>query len=100
MGLERVFLVVNTSYHQLKKVGQYMSGNRDNGYYELVYNNRQYEYLEFIRLDTICEISYITLKNMLTGEFFTFEENKIRKVTKRNFRIKPFKRHLIEKVAK
>ncbi|AYA76567.1 hypothetical protein DOE78_14590 [Bacillus sp. Y1] len=77
-----------------------MSGNRDNGYYELVYNNRQYNYLEFIRLDTICEISYITLKNILTGEFFTFEENKVRKVTKRNFRIRSFKKHLLEKVAK
>lgn len=92
--------MVNTSYHQLKKVGQNMSGNRENGYYELVYNNRQYEYLEFIRLDTICEISYITLKNILTGEFFTFEENKVRKVTKRNFRIRPIRKQFLEKVAK
>ncbi|SHQ77607.1 Uncharacterised protein [Mycobacteroides abscessus subsp. abscessus] len=92
--------MVNTYYHQLKKVGQNMSGNRDNGYYELVYNNRQYNYLEFIRLDTICEISYITLKNIITGEFFTFEENQVRKVTKRNFRIRSFRKQFLEKVAK
>lgn len=58
----------------------------ENGYYEVVYGNRSYPFLEFIRLDTICEKSYVTLKNVITGEFFTFEEEKIRIIQKKVFR--------------
>lgn len=52
-------------------------------YYEVVYDNQSYVNLEFIRLDTICEHTYITLKNIITGEFFTFDEKKIVKISKR-----------------
>ncbi|WP_102275425.1 hypothetical protein [Cytobacillus massiliigabonensis] len=47
---------------------------------ELVYDGRTYEFLEFIRIDRICEITYITLKNVITAEMFTFDENKIRSI--------------------
>lgn len=77
-----------------------MSVYNENGYYEVIYNNKQYEYLEFIRLDTICGISYITLKSILTGEMYTFEEHMIGKITKRGFRLKPIKSRTVEKVAK
>lgn len=47
---------------------------------ELVYDGRTYEFLEFIRIDRICENTYITLKNVITTEMFTFDEEKIRSI--------------------
>jgi hypothetical protein len=47
---------------------------------ELVYDGQTYECLEFIRIDRICEITYITLKNVITTEMFTFDEKKIRSI--------------------
>ncbi len=42
----------------------------DNGLYEVEYENEHYEQLEFVRIDHICEISYVTFKNILTGEVY------------------------------
>ncbi|MDF1509843.1 hypothetical protein PZE06_17010 [Robertmurraya sp. DFI.2.37] len=55
----------------------------ENSYYEVVYENKCYQFLEFIRLDTICEKTYVTLKNVFTGELFTFDEGKIMKIRKK-----------------
>lgn len=60
----------------------------ENGYYEVVYEQEVYSFLEFIRLDTIEEYTYVTLKNIMTGEFYTFEEGKIMKIRKKLFVIK------------
>lgn len=60
----------------------------ENGYYEVVYDNQVFKYLEFIRLDTIGEYTYVTLKNMMTSEVFTFEEGKISKIRKKLFVMK------------
>ncbi|MFE8699511.1 hypothetical protein ACFYKX_02615 [Cytobacillus sp. FJAT-54145] len=54
-------------------------------YYEVVYENHCYKNLEFIRLDTICEKTYVTLKNVITGEMLTFEQACIRKIRKKMF---------------
>lgn len=55
----------------------------ENGYYEVVYDHHSYPNLEFIRLDEICERTYVTLKNVITGEFFTFDEQKIIKISRK-----------------
>lgn len=55
----------------------------DYGFIEIEYNNQQYENMEFIRVDRIQNIMYVTLKNVLTGEMFTFEENKIQSIRKK-----------------
>ena len=54
----------------------------DNGFYEVVYDKEHYDHLEFVRIDQICEINYITMKNSLTGEVYTFEADKIRQFRK------------------
>ncbi|MEK5064102.1 hypothetical protein [Cytobacillus sp. FSL R5-0596] len=54
----------------------------DNGFYEVEYDNEHYEYLELVRTDQICEINYITMKNSLTGEVYTFEADKIKQLRK------------------
>ncbi|WP_436376559.1 hypothetical protein [Cytobacillus sp. BC1816] len=54
----------------------------DNGFYEVEYENEHYDHLEFIRIDQICEITYVTMKNTLTGEVYTFEADKIRRFRK------------------
>ncbi|HYK72241.1 MAG TPA: hypothetical protein VEV44_03765 [Pseudoneobacillus sp.] len=56
----------------------------DRGYYEMNFNNIQYRYLQFIRMDTICEILYVTMKNVLTGEMLTFEHKDINWIRKMN----------------
>ncbi|WP_019155661.1 hypothetical protein [Robertmurraya massiliosenegalensis] len=65
----------------------------ENGYYEVVYENKCYQFLEFIRLDTICEKTYVTLKNVLTGELFTFDEGKIVKIRRKLFHYQKELRH-------
>jgi hypothetical protein len=55
----------------------------DYGLIEIEYNNQQYENMEFIRVDRIQNIMYVTLKHVLTGEMFTFEENKIQSIRKK-----------------
>ncbi|UII54308.1 hypothetical protein LS684_11480 [Cytobacillus spongiae] len=47
------------------------------GLYKLKYEHQYYDHLEFLRLDHICKIGYVTLKNVLTGEIYTFEQDKI-----------------------
>ncbi|GLB60719.1 hypothetical protein [Cytobacillus sp. NCCP-133] len=54
----------------------------DNGFYELEYENEHYEHLEFVRIDHICEVSYVTLKNIFTGEVYTFEMDRVKKIRK------------------
>lgn len=56
-----------------------------NGYYEVVYENNCYQFLEFMRLDIICENTYITLKNVITGEIFSFDEERIVKIRRKMF---------------
>ena len=41
---------------------------------EVVYRGTHFSFLQFIRMDEICEVCYLTLKNILTGEMFTFEQ--------------------------
>ncbi|MEW9111237.1 hypothetical protein ACQCT6_19915 [Cytobacillus gottheilii] len=55
----------------------------DIGLIEIEYNHQQYENMEFIRVDRIQNITYITLKHVLTGEMYTFEENKIQSIRKK-----------------
>ncbi len=55
----------------------------DIGLIEIEYNHQQYENMEFIRVDRILNITYITLKHVLTGEMYTFEENKIQSIRKK-----------------
>lgn len=59
----------------------------ENGYYEVVYDYQCYKFLEFIRLDTIQGKTYVTLKNVITGEIYTFDENKIVKICKKLFSV-------------
>ncbi|MBT2691208.1 hypothetical protein J7I93_24030 [Bacillus sp. ISL-47] len=54
----------------------------DNGFYEVEYDNEHYEHLEFVRIDHICEITYVTLKNILTGEVYTFDTERIKRFRK------------------
>ncbi|MBM4761959.1 hypothetical protein [Bacillus sp. B15-48] len=46
-----------------------------NEYYEVVYRDAHFSYMQFIRIDYICGTSYLTWKNMLTGEMYTLEES-------------------------
>ncbi|WP_077213369.1 hypothetical protein [Bacillus dakarensis] len=71
----------------------------ENGYYEVVYENKSYEFLEFIRIDTICDKSYVTLKNVVTGEMFTFDQENIHKVRKRLFHFPSKRKRKENKVA-
>jgi hypothetical protein len=53
----------------------------DNGsLIEVIYKKKHYQYLEFIRLDNICKRTYVTCKNIVTGEMYTFEEEYIDKI--------------------
>lgn len=67
----------------LRKKVSFMKLFAENGYYEVMYKNRCYPFLEFIRIDTICERTYVTLKNIITGEIFTFEEEKVTRIRKK-----------------
>jgi hypothetical protein len=49
----------------------------ENGIYEVVYRDTHFSFLQFIRTDIICDICYITWRNIITGEMFTFEESGI-----------------------
>ncbi len=55
----------------------------EEGCFELLYENNFYDNLEFVRLDSICGSTYITMQNILTGEFLTFDQNKITSVRKK-----------------
>ncbi|MBN6886899.1 hypothetical protein ACUXCC_004211 [Cytobacillus horneckiae] len=54
----------------------------DNSFFEIVYDQQQFNYLEFIRIDYICDIVYMTFKNIFTSEMYTFEKEKISNLTK------------------
>lgn len=70
----------------------------DNGFYELAYNQERYENLQFIRLDTICDKTYVTLKNVLTGAMLTFEQEKINWIKKKT-KLPFFKKSKLNLVA-
>ncbi|WP_423407047.1 hypothetical protein AABM38_14345 [Heyndrickxia sp. MSNUG] len=55
-----------------------MNGLTKNGFYELIYNNERFSFLQYIRKDIICDVCYITLKNVITGETITFKQSEIR----------------------
>ncbi|CAM3738870.1 hypothetical protein [Mesobacillus zeae] len=56
----------------------------DNEVYEIIYDNKRFPFLQFIRIDQICDVCYVTLKNMVTGEMFTFEQGDILGVRETN----------------
>lgn len=56
----------------------------DHGFYNIKYEEEQYENLQFLRIDKICEVSYVTFKNVLQEDIMTFETKKIRGVQKSN----------------
>lgn len=53
---------------------------------EVVYEDTLFEHLEFMRMDHICEVCYITLKNVITSEIYTFEQNKIKSFRRKFYR--------------
>ncbi|WP_053366810.1 hypothetical protein [Bacillus sp. FJAT-27245] len=53
---------------------------KDNGFYRLHYGNNHYTNLQFIRKDHICNTSYMTFKDTLNGDVFTFETDQIREL--------------------
>ncbi|CAG9610202.1 hypothetical protein [Pseudoneobacillus rhizosphaerae] len=53
-------------------------------YYEVDYNNNLFKYLHYIRMDTICEVIYVTMKDVLTGELLTFDHSGINWIRKMN----------------
>ncbi|HAQ08364.1 MAG TPA: hypothetical protein DCR24_12910 [Bacillus bacterium] len=55
-----------------------MNGYKKQGFYELIYKNQRFSFLQYIRKDIICDVSYITLKNVITGETLTFDKSEIR----------------------
>lgn len=56
----------------------------DHGFYNIKYEEEQYENLQFLRIDKICEVSYVTFKNVLQEDIMTFETKKISGVQKSN----------------
>lgn len=60
------------------KEGLNMNGFKKQGFYELIYKNQRFSFLQYIRKDVICNVSYITLKNVITGETLTFNKSEVR----------------------
>ncbi|WP_427036919.1 hypothetical protein [Cytobacillus pseudoceanisediminis] len=81
-GLKQAKRVVYYLCHHLRKKVIKMKIIGDNGFYEVEYDNEHYDNLEFVRIDQICEINYVTMKNTITGEVYTFEADKIRRFRK------------------
>jgi hypothetical protein len=52
------------------------------GFYEVEFNNSVFKYLQYIRMDNICEVLYVTMKNVVTGEILTFEQTGINWIRK------------------
>ncbi|WP_071459821.1 hypothetical protein [Bacillus massilinigeriensis] len=48
-----------------------------NDIYDIIYDNTCFPYLQFIRVDQICGIRYVTMQSIVTGEMFTFEQGDI-----------------------
>ncbi|WP_226642034.1 hypothetical protein [Mesobacillus subterraneus] len=55
-----------------------MNGFTKTGFYELIYKNERFSFLQYIRKDVICDVCYITLKNVITGETMTFDQSEVR----------------------
>lgn len=45
----------------------------ETGIYEVVYRGTHFSFLRYIRMDYICDVRYVTLKNIMTGEMYTFD---------------------------
>jgi hypothetical protein len=58
--------------------GVNMNGFTKTGFYELIYKNEHFSFLQYIRNDEICDVCYITLKNVITGETMTFDKSEVR----------------------
>jgi hypothetical protein len=68
--------VVNKQYKSRRKIrgrGIEMNLFTENGVYEVVYRGTHFSFLRFIRMDYICDVRYVTLKNIMTGEMYTFD---------------------------
>lgn len=70
----------NTMMKTSWKEGVRMNGFTYKIFYELTYQNKHFSLMEFIRMDVICKVSYITLKDVVTGETLTFEESEIQRL--------------------
>ena len=55
-----------------------MNGFSKTGFYELIYKNERFSFLQYIRKDVICDVCYITVKNVITGETMTFDKSEVR----------------------
>lgn len=66
-----------------EKEGRKMKILMDKGCYELFYDQKYYDNLEFIRIDSICGKTHITMKNILTEEIMTFEQENLKWVKKK-----------------
>lgn len=55
----------------------------EKGYYQLCYDNRIYDHLEFVRMDSICNKVYLTMKHILREEMFTFEQDQLKWIRKK-----------------
>jgi hypothetical protein len=81
--LIQVLIVVkkDTAKHQDENIlerGVNMNGFTNTGFYELIYKNERFSFLQYIRKDVICDVCYITLKNVITGETMTFDKSEVR----------------------
>ncbi|WP_210365155.1 hypothetical protein [Bacillus sp. REN3] len=54
-----------------------MNGFTDERFYDLVYKGERYSYLQFVRKDFICDVCYVTFKNVITGEMLTFDQTEV-----------------------
>ncbi|KIY22652.1 hypothetical protein [Mesobacillus subterraneus] len=54
-----------------------MNDFTSSGYYELTHKNDRFSFLQFMREDVICDVCYITLKNVIAGETLTFEQSEV-----------------------
>jgi hypothetical protein len=68
----------NTKMKYILERGVNMNGFTKTGFYELIYKNERFSFLQYIRKDVICDVCYITLKNVITGEMLTFDKSEIR----------------------
>ncbi len=54
-----------------------MNDYTSSGFYELIHKNDRFSFLQFMRKDVICDVCYITLKNVITGETLTLEQSEV-----------------------
>jgi hypothetical protein len=54
------------------------------GFYEMDFQSCRFQNLQYIRMDSICDVLHVTMKNVITGEMLTFEINGINWIRKMN----------------